>query len=615
VKNIDLGAIKVPLDEYASQGNAILGIRDSGKSYTATAIAERLMDSGIPIIAFDPIGIWRYLRVPGAGKGYEVVVAGGKQGDLPLTARGAQEIVRAAMRENVSLVVDLYDIHLSKADWRTVVGTSIRTLLYENGEHGLRHIFIEEAAEFCPQNIGDQQGQVYAEVEKLARMGGNALLGYTLINQRAEQVNKAVLELCDCLILHRQKGRNSINALTKWLDIAAANRGNDIARSLPGLAQGECWVWPAGSDAPVRTKVPAKHSFHPDRRARQAPTKGEQRQVDVSSFVGTMRTTLDALVKEAEANDPKLLRAENARLRAELAKKPQPAAPASTKASGPRREDLATIAELRKALENAMKFIIEINAKDFFNAAGDQVDRAQIEKAIANAADAVKRMVEDHLGARKAEFSKLKSRSERVIADLQALLKQDVTIKVDVRHNESFTVTPAARKHVGNGQLRDDVTKPQQRILDSLAALEGVGINQPSKEQLALWCDVSPTSGGYFNNLGGLRSAGLIEYPTGGVVALTDAGRKAAQPSAPLTVEEMQESLCRKVGASKAAIVKALIELYPEPIAKDDLAERIGVSPTSGGYFNNLGSLRTLGVIDYPAPGKVAALPVLFLER
>lgn len=38
------------------------------------------------------------------------------------------------------------------------------------------------------------------------------------------------------------------------------------------------------------------------------------------------------------------------------------------------------------------------------------------------------------------------------------------------------------------------------------------------------------------------------------------------------------------------------------------------MSPTSGGYFNNLGALRTLGVIDYPSPGRVVALPVLFLD-
>lgn len=62
----DVGGVSIATIEYASQGSAVLGIRDSGKSYTATAIAEHLMDGGIPITAFDPIGIWRFLRVPGA---------------------------------------------------------------------------------------------------------------------------------------------------------------------------------------------------------------------------------------------------------------------------------------------------------------------------------------------------------------------------------------------------------------------------------------------------------------------------------------------------------------------------------------------------------------------
>ena len=56
-KRIDFGPLKIPVTEYASQGNAILGIRDSGKSYTATYLAERLLESGVPFVAFDPIGI------------------------------------------------------------------------------------------------------------------------------------------------------------------------------------------------------------------------------------------------------------------------------------------------------------------------------------------------------------------------------------------------------------------------------------------------------------------------------------------------------------------------------------------------------------------------------
>ncbi len=275
--------------EYASQGNAILGIRDSGKSYTATYIAEQLMENNIPIIAFDPIGVWRHLKTGNKGKGFPIVVAG-DNGDLPLTPESAPDIVRAAMRENVSLVIDLYSMALSKADWKKIVEQCIRLLLYENKNCGLRHIFIEEAAEFCPQRVRPDEGRVYAEIEKLARMGGNASLGYTLINQRAEEVNKAVLELCDCLFLHRQKGRHSLTALGKWLDVADTSNSKEIINSLPSLGQGECWIWQQGSHKPQRIKIPEKKTFHPDRRNPLVTSAGVT--ADVSLFVQRMKKSL-----------------------------------------------------------------------------------------------------------------------------------------------------------------------------------------------------------------------------------------------------------------------------------------------------------------------------------
>lgn len=283
--------------EYASQGNAMLGIRNSGKSYSATFLAERLMDDGIPFIAFDPIGIWRNLKVGKKGPGYPVVVAG-DDGDLPLTAQSAPDIVRAAMKENVSLVVDLYSMKLSKADWKSIVEQCIRLLLYENKTCGLRHIFIEEAAEFVPQRVQPGDGRVYAEIEKLARMGGNASLGYTLINQRAEEVNKAVLELCDCLFLHRQKGRHSLTALGKWLDVADTKNAKEIINSLPSLEQGECWVWLQGSHDPIRLRVPEKRTVHPDRKNPLAASAGITS--DVSTFVERMNHSLSAQATKAD---------------------------------------------------------------------------------------------------------------------------------------------------------------------------------------------------------------------------------------------------------------------------------------------------------------------------
>jgi uncharacterized protein len=100
-----------------------------------------------------------------------------------------------------------------------------------------------------------------------------------------------------------------------------------------------------------------------------------------------------------------------------------------------------------------------------------------------------------------------------------------------------------------------------------------------------------------------------------GTVQLTDAGRDVAAPvDVPTSSEEMQALLMQKLSTPQQAILEAVIAIHPAAIAKDDLAAQIDVSPTSGGYFNNLGRLRSLGLVLYPEPGKVAASPVLFLE-
>lgn len=270
-QNINLGAVSISVSDYAQQGNAILGIRDSGKSYSATAIGEQLMTAGIPIVAFDPVGIWHFLRNAEAAKGFPMIVAGGTSGDVQLTRNNAVPLIRHAMQQKCSIVFDLYDMKLSKADHRYIVGEVTRTLLFENKEHGRRHVIIEEAAEFIPQIVRNGEGVVFAEIEKLARMGGNAMLGLTVINQRAEQLNKSVLELCDCLLLHRQKGRLSLQALTKWLDFGDKSKTAAIIENMPLLEQGECYVWKGGDASPEFTTIPAKRTFHPNRREQVTP--------------------------------------------------------------------------------------------------------------------------------------------------------------------------------------------------------------------------------------------------------------------------------------------------------------------------------------------------------
>ena len=563
-KNIlTIGKTQIDIADYASQGNALLGIRDSGKSYTATWIAERLLDAGIPFVAFDPIGIWKYLRVPGKGRGYPVVVAGGENGDLPLTPQSAPEIVRAAMQQGIPLVLDLYDMAMSKADWKTIVEQSVRLLLYENKKHGLRHIFIEEAAEFVPQRIGPDQGRVYAEIEKLARMGGNALLGYTLINQRGEEVNKAVLELCDRLFLHRQKGRNSLIALGKWLDVGSSSETKPIIQSLPLLPQGECWLWDAGSSEPEHVKIPQKNSFHPDRRqTRSASGKQDFKALDVTAFVGQMTADLHQHLEKAKASDPKLLQ----RRIADLEKQIREHAPAIERVEVPvlSAEEISGLASL----------VLSLN---------------QLAGSIADSAKSIETAVQ---------------KAKAPTASPKPFERPQYTVK-----------SLAAIKVVSETPISGQITVPQQRILDAMAWMESVGLNKARRTVVAFLAGQSPKSSGFTNNLGSLRTNGLIEYPNSDSVSLTSSGRASANHyDRPLSTGEVQDAIVSRLPRPQARILEILIGSYPNPVDRALCAERAGQSPTSSGFTNNLGALRSLGVIEYPDARSVRAEPVLFLE-
>lgn len=549
--------MKIP-EAALQQHMAVLGKTGSGKTFAVKGIVEHLLADGRRVGIVDPTGAWWGLRSSrdGKGAGFPILVLGGDHGDLPLPALGGAAVARLLTEQRVNLIADTSQLTVGE---RTRWFIDFANTLHRTNK-GPLHLILDEAHNFAPQGkvMDPDAGKMLHAANRLAAEGRSRGIRLGMITQRPQKLHKDTLTSADTLIAMRVLAPHDREAVEAWVEgCGDPKQGKEVLNSLANMQRGEGWVWYPEGGFLERMKFPAIKTFD----SSATPTDGGPIQAPKGMAeidLTEIKTSMAEAVKEAEANDPKLLRA---KIR-ELEKKVGP--------------------------PQIQEKIVEVPVlKD------SQMDRA--EKLAARMQDAA-----DALVGEVAELRRLIAPAAAPRPAPRALVRQPA------RPARAPTAPPSAPI--------EGISTSQQRILDSLAALEGMGIARPSKEQLALWCEVSPTSGGYFNNLGALRSAGLIEYPSGGLVQLTDAGRQAAQQTDPLTVEEMQESLCRKVGLSKAAIIRALIDIYPESITKDELAERIGVSPTSGGYFNNLGALRTLGVIDYPSPGAVAALPVLFLE-
>lgn len=545
------------LDEYAISANAILGIRDSGKTYTATKAAEELFDAGIPFVALDPIGVWQNLRIPGAGRGYPVVVAGGRRGDLPLTVGNAAKIVRAAMEANVSLVIDLFSIELSKSDWRRIVMDCVKLLLHENADYGLRHIFIEEAAEFVPQK--PQDGQVFAAVEKLVRMGGNAKLGCTLINQRSADLNKSVLELCANVFVHRQKGKNTLLDLKKWftlLDLSDEQEKN-IAVSLPNLTSGECWALINDLRKPVFLKIPRKNSLHPDRRAAQAtPAEFAKRKpVAADEFVGLMKAKL----AEKKPDAPKLTTTHVGIF----------ALP-----KGATKPNAFTLmeSERQRAAETRMA-----------EARGFEAGKTAAIAALAELGPLVKAAIEQELTAKAIGdiilprvLLHVREASGKIKAAKQACTPQPSAAK---------PAAPLARPSgAGNGYgavrpseaVLYGVNRGEGRILTAIAQSRG----GCSRAQLTVLTGYKKSSRDTY--LQRLAHAGLIEASGTRLVATQSGLFKLGPEFAPLPIGlALREHVLANLPQGERRILECVIESYPAPAPRDAISEHSGYLKSS----------------------------------
>lgn len=542
--------------DYAGQGNAILGIRDSGKTYTGTKAAEELLDAGIPIIAFDPIGIWKNLKI-GVGKhrGYPVVVAGGVGSDIILTVNNAVDIVKAAMKENISLVIDLYCTELAnKSTWIRIVQDIVEYLMYHNKDYGIRHVFIEEAAEFIPQRLQPQHSKVYSSIERLARMGRNAHLGMTIINQRAEEVNKAILEIMALCLLHKQVGKNSLLSIKKWLEIRGAEKNVDtIINQLPSLKQGECFV--ISDEPPVKIKILPKNTFHPD------PKK------PVDPLVSKLAVNVDAFVTK---------------MNKQLEKKATPIKPTK-----------ALAIEVPTVHVNRMIKVEEMNREL-------QIKNGQLGAEIKNLRKAILVYEERNTG----------------LAQQLCKISERLTDSHGIKIQETRTDVQEKRTNVSNNeqsvQKSVHILSPKHQIVSSgngtigkcsrevLRFLTTYSDREFSKAQVAIATGYSPGSGGFNNALSELSQRKFILRISGTLQVDSSAIHDIIQCIGTTAHRQYDiETYKTNLGKCEREIYEVLLANPKKAFTKEELCQNTTTqySSGSGGFNNSLSRLKTLELI------------------
>lgn len=153
---------------------------------------------------------------------------------------------------------------------------------------------------------------------------------------------------------------------------------------------------------------------------------------------------------------------------------------------------------------------------------------------------------------------------------------------------------------------------PEQRILDSLAWFEAVGVDHPEPPAIAFMAGYT-LNGSFFNARAQLKNRGFVEYGSGGMFSLTADGRKfAASPTIDLTNAALHEAVLNRLGGPEQKVLRVLLKHYPQPVANDELAAAAGYT-LNGSFFNARGKLRTLGLVSYVG-GLTVANALLFPE-
>jgi hypothetical protein len=617
--------LALPLDTVTST-LVVYGGKGMGKTNLGSDIVEELTRCGLRWAWLDPLGVSWGLRhsADGTGRGVECLILGGLHGDVPIEPAGGAAVADVVVEESTNVLID-FSRKTSGEMWSigekiTFVTAYALRLFQRQGEikDGRRRppLFqvLDEAARYIPQTIPSGEAELAKCVgawNQLVEEGRNVGVGVGLLTQRSARMNKSVSELADAMIAFRTVGPNSLEAVLDWLgEHVEKARIKELAQTVRSLERGSALVVSPGwlkfeGVVKIRMRETFDSSATVKHGERARTARGEGAKPDLARI----RERMAATIERAKSHDPVELQKTIRDLRGQLAKveRAKPAVTPSVTGKPPRVVEKPILKDSQvkrlEALASKTRDSLDHAGRHFaaLAHAHGQLEE-QIKAALAAARNALS-APPAHMGAPAG-----RSGGPAGIAGGGGLAGQ-------LRAPGSSRPAPVVpRPPRGNAESDGAVSRAQQRILDALAWLKSIGIPGANRTQLALMADASPTSSSYANNLGGLRSLGLIDYGAGSTVFLTDSGLAAAVvPETPPTAEALQESILRRLEAPKGRILEQLIRVYPQGLSRPALADLASASATSSSYANNLGSLRSLGLIEYRG-GEVFALPVLFLE-
>lgn len=555
---ISAGGAPIDVDLDRLIGSHALAIANSGGG--KSGLVRRLLETThgrVPHIVLDPEDELYTLR-----ERYSYVIAGGDGADAPATIAGAADLAQLALRHRFSLIVQMNDLG---ADAPEFVARFLEGLLAAPRElWGPVLVAIDELQRFAPSGGGIASSEAVKDLVFRGRKRGFTLIGASL---RITEIDAGVRGMVNNWMLGRVGQTLDRNTMADQLGFSQ----KEGREKLRGIEERHFWGFgPAIAGEPVLFRVSDVET---------TPVRPGQAKVATPPPPDALREILQGLADTTK--------------------------PDGQKSGKPGASDKAeVIGGYQRILDGAHRRIAELEAEN----AALHHDRETLDYVARRALEIGSRINQDVSALldlfddeRAAEANlhrgdaKPNSAAARVPADDEAAPADN-------------PVMPLPRPEKATGAASDPSHMPPRRIkiVDALSWLETFLKRKDAPRALVAWlADTTPSSSTFEKDLGAMRTAHIVDYPSPGTVSLTGMGRTWARKwESPGSRASLLAAIAAKLPPRRVTILRALWdELDARP--RSWLAAKAGVSVTSSTFEKDLGAMRTLGLIDYPAMGWV----------
>lgn len=529
--------LSLPLD-WIQLATVVYGARGSGKTSFGRVAAEEATAAGQRFCAIDLKGDWFGLRSSADGKkeGIPVVIFGGEHADVPLEPDAGAFVGETVARLGQSCILD-FEL-FSKGKRIRFLAEFFEKLYHFNRDPLL--LLLDEAQSYAPQKPGPDEARTLGAVTDLVKLGRKHGIGPVLFTQRGSGLNKECSEVCDVMVAFRTPGPLDQDRIEGWF---GANMPKGWAST----------IMPEISRLPTGTAIFA--SSHPDLAIRSGqyavrrpmtfdssatPKIGTRKQEPkklAKPDLEALKTQMSEAIERAKADDPKALRVEIARLKAELAKKP--------------------------TVER-----VAVQEKVNWKRIADRVDTE-----VENLGELLKKRVND------------------IVTDERVLTGEFKTPMTPTRERPAPV---ASRQHKPtNGASNGSIGGGLRRMMIALAQRPGL-----TNRQLGVRAGLSSRSGTFSTYLSRGRSEGWI-VDDGERRTLTPEGMVALGPWDPLPEgRALLEHWLGEIGGGANRMLAALADVYPKALTHEELGEAAQISHRSGTFSTYLSKLRTLELVE-----------------